>query len=113
MINVVFTTKKKRSLDYKPVQSFMAATGVYTVWRDYQEWNHVTDLKIRINIKSVYILRFSANGFIDLNSPLSHVCGTLLPLFNLIQQTYKRLNDCSNIVYPPAHKLINIINMDY
>ena len=60
------------------LQSIMAATGVYTTWSGYLEWNHVTDLKIRINIKSVYIVRFSANGFIDLNSPLSNVCGTLL-----------------------------------
>ena len=93
------------------LQSIMAATGVYTTWSGYLEWNHVTDLKIRINIKSVYIVRFSANGFIDLNSPLSRVCGTLLPLFNLIQQTYKCMDDCSNIVYPSPHTQAFVLNV--
>ena len=61
------------------VQSMMAATGVYTSWSGNLQWNHVTDLKVRINIKSIYGIRFSAHGFIDLNLPLSyHVCGTLL-----------------------------------
>ena len=61
------------------LQSIMAATGVYTSGSGYLQWNHVTDLKVRINIKSIKGLRFSAHGFIDLNLPLSyHLCCTLL-----------------------------------
>ena len=28
-------------------QSVMAATGVYTSWSGYLQWNHVTDLNVR------------------------------------------------------------------
>ena len=56
---MVYTSFKKSFPTFNPylftgdiglqtlVQSIMAATGVYTSWSGYLQWNHVTDLKVR------------------------------------------------------------------